>query len=272
MRRAALFGMACANALLLCSCGTDVGKCDMNALGGSTVLGMEAPNAGQIVVEQACAGGRCHSAAAQGLQRVGAPAGLNFDVVPHDTSMPEIARVTQGEKVVHDNIDTMWSMVDSGAMPPENQGRMFSAQDKETLRNWLACGAPVIKAPVQATADWSSIYNGLTSNGCLACHGSASPVGDNFVLSMSAMDACTAYKNIVSKPSITTQGGCASSGLQVVVPGQPDMSLLVQKLEGTQTCGSAMPLGTTGLGPSNPTVMALRAWITNGAPPPAGCM
>jgi hypothetical protein len=76
------------------------------------------------------------------------------------------------------------------------------------------------------------------------------------------------------KPAVTTIGQppCASSGMQLVVPNQPDMSLLLKKVEGTQTCGAAMPLSTPGLGTGNATVMALRAWIMSGAPAPMNCM
>jgi hypothetical protein len=252
---------------LLTSCATNLGTCDENMLGGSSVAGSAKPNDGQVVVEKTCAGARCHSSIAKGKNRVGAPAGLNFDVLPMDTSLPELTRISNAAKVVHDKADSMWEEIDDGYMPPKNQGRMLSTTDKEALRNWLACGAPVIDAPVAAGTDWTSIYASLTSNGCPACHG-ATPVGNNF---MFGPDACTAYKAVVNAPA-AAGGLCAMSGLNLVVPMQPDMSLLLKKLEGTQPCGSAMPLGTAGLGPTNAGVMALRSWIMMGAPAPAGCM
>jgi hypothetical protein len=49
-----------------------------------------------------------------------------------------------------------------------------------------------------------------------------------------------------------------------VVPGDPDASLLIQKLEGTQPVGDRMPL----FGPYLPqsTIDVIRQWIRNGAP------
>jgi mono/diheme cytochrome c family protein len=264
----------------LTSCGSaDLGSCDMTVLGGSAIAGMASPTAGQLVVEKSCAGGRCHSANAKGLNRVGAPAGLDFDVVPPDTSLESLTRIERGAKHVHENIDEMWTMVDEGDMPPPNQGRVFTSQDKETLRNWLACGAPVIEAPISiggggdsgTTPSWDQIYPALSMNQCLSCHssGAAKLAGDGFIFGDSG-DACGAYRNIVNKKAVTASGGCAAMNLTIITPNAPDMSLMLQKLEGTQPCGSPIPAGVA-LGASNPTVMALRAWIAGGAPPPAGC-
>ena len=49
-----------------------------------------------------------------------------------------------------------------------------------------------------------------------------------------------------------------------VIPGNPGGSLLIQKLEGTQTVGFRMPAG----GPYLPqsTIAAIRQWIQDGAP------
>jgi hypothetical protein len=49
-----------------------------------------------------------------------------------------------------------------------------------------------------------------------------------------------------------------------VIPGDPDHSLLIQKLEGTQTVGQRMPRGGPFLDQS--TIDVIRQWITNGAP------
>ena len=261
------------SSVLLASCKTDLGECDEMMLGGSSMTAPGKPNTGQVVLEKTCAGGRCHASTAKGKDRVGVPAGLNFDVLPSDTSMPELARITKSAKVVKDHADEMWEEIQDGEMPPKNQGRSLSSDDKESLRNWLACGAPVIDAPVSVdtTSGYDGIYKGLTDQSCLSCHSGTADAGGGFMLGMTA---CESYKNIFMKPAITTVGtpACAASGLQLVVPNSPDTSLLLQKLEGMPKCGSPMPLGSMGLGASNATVMALRAWIMSGAPAPAGCM
>jgi hypothetical protein len=49
-----------------------------------------------------------------------------------------------------------------------------------------------------------------------------------------------------------------------VIPGDPDASLIIRKLEGTQSVGDQMPQG----GPYLPqsTIDVIRLWIQNGAP------
>lgn len=50
-----------------------------------------------------------------------------------------------------------------------------------------------------------------------------------------------------------------------VVPGNPDASFIIQKLEGTQALGERVPL----FGPYLPqaTIDVVRLWILNGAQP-----
>jgi hypothetical protein len=55
---------------------------------------------------------------------------------------------------------------------------------------------------------------------------------------------------------------CVDTGLFRVKAGDPDNSLLVHKLEGTQTCGTAMPPGGM---LSAAQLSAVRAWIKAGA-------
>jgi len=49
-----------------------------------------------------------------------------------------------------------------------------------------------------------------------------------------------------------------------VVPGDPDASFLIQKLQGTQTLGNRMPDGGPYL--TTATVNVIRQWIQDGAP------
>ncbi len=49
-----------------------------------------------------------------------------------------------------------------------------------------------------------------------------------------------------------------------VVPGDPDASFIIQKLDGMQTVGARMPDGGPYL--TTATVNVIRQWIQNGAP------
>ena len=65
-----------------------------------------------------------------------------------------------------------------------------------------------------------------------------------------------AFNNIVDVQS--------SQGLDYIEPGNPDISYLVQKLEGTGIAGLRMPRGGTAL--SVAAIDSIKAWVTDGAP------
>jgi hypothetical protein len=265
-------------ALLAAGCEPDLGECDMTMLGGSDT----APHTGQALVNGKCASGRCHSVDAKGDLREGAPADLNFDIVPTDTSPAAISKVRDGAEVVHDNREDMWGEIDEGSMPPGPPAGSGALSDteKETIRNWLACGGEVIAVPPTGGppvgADWTAIYEELVSSTsgtlCASCHNAAGAMiaGNGFLLGNPG-DSCAAYNRVVNAAAKTTQGMCAGKG-SLVVPNSPDTSILLRKVEGgTQICGVPMPQGTMGLGATRPVVMALRAWIVAGAMKPMGC-
>jgi len=54
------------------------------------------------------------------------------------------------------------------------------------------------------------------------------------------------------------------SNLIRVVPGDPDASFIIQKLDGTQTVGARMPDGGPYL--TTATINVIRQWIQDGAP------
>ena len=74
-------------------------------------------------------------------------------------------------------------------------------------------------------------------------------------------DALVRVAAMGMSPNVGTSD-CLDSGLVRVVPGDPANSLLMQMLEGTQTCGTQMPPG--GQLPAE-VIGQVRAWIANGA-------
>ena len=259
--------MLCAACVIASAgCGPDLGECDESMLGG---MEPNTPHHGQALVAERCASSRCHSETAKGAARNGAPAGLNFDVVAGSNSDDEQKKTERGESTVHEYKEAMWAEIDEGSMPPRDLGTPLNAAEKETVRNWLACGAPAIKGVAAVTGNTLEAAYPALQMQCLSCHANATKAaGEGFVLGESG-DACSAYRNIVGKASITSQ--CKDKSMQIVVAGNPDASLIVRKLEGTQTCGDPMPYGSKGLGASSDVVQTLRAWITAGALPPMGC-
>jgi hypothetical protein len=89
-----------------------------------------------------------------------------------------------------------------------------------------------------------------------SCHKGPNPGG------VLILDAGTAHANLVGVESML------APGKQLVVPGDPDASFLVHKVEGTMAEGEGtiMPQGAPS--PIDPEcrIAALRAWIAAGAP------
>ena len=103
------------------------------------------------------------------------------------------------------------------------------------------------------TADLQSIQDNVFTPICSKCHiGASAPEGLQ-------LDAAHSYNLLVGVPSNE------QPSLLRVKPGDPDSSYMVHKIEGLAgITGGQMPLGETPL--PQPTIDAIRQWITNGAP------
>lgn len=128
-------------------------------------------------------------------------------------------------------------------------------------------GSAAMPGAPKWTAIWEEIIQATGCNGGISCHqGNAAGF-----LAMPTKEM--AYLNLVGKaamgvniPPSMTPPNCKDSGMMRVVPGQPDMSLLVKKVEMTMPpCGNAMP-------PGNPPMLLpaaqqqqIRQWIMLGA-------
>jgi polyvinyl alcohol dehydrogenase (cytochrome) len=104
---------------------------------------------------------------------------------------------------------------------------------------------------------FTEIYDEIfVGTGCAGggCHGSGA--GE---LSMETKEI--AYNELVDVPA----GGapCVSSGLIRVVPGDPDASLLVNKISGDPVCGDTMPIAGS---LTEEQIERIRSWIARGAP------
>jgi len=103
------------------------------------------------------------------------------------------------------------------------------------------------------TADFQSIQDNVFTPICSKCHiGAGAPLGLQ-------LDAEHSYNLLVGVPSEE------QPSLLRVKPSDPDDSYMVHKIEGLPGIdGGQMPLGETPL--PQPTIDAIRQWITNGAP------
>lgn len=114
-------------------------------------------------------------------------------------------------------------------------------------------GQPLGSPPRGLVATFDSIQANVFTPICgvPGCHGGAAAQQGL------RLDAGFAYGNLISVAS------AQDSNQTRVVPGDPDNSLIVHKLEGTQTVGAQMPDGGPYLQQS--TIDVIRLWIANGA-------
>ena len=160
MLRNSIIGLLLAGATLS-ACETDLGPCDEEAArtvyfntSGTPYYG------GQALVAEYC--DSCHGARSVGAARVGAPAGLNFDMTVAQGDAMAIEHLRAGQQNIFDWRGEAQEWVEAGTMPPEgerfvrsgafyvdNAGNVLPGLDEdegqELLRNWLSCGSPVVE-------------------------------------------------------------------------------------------------------------------------------
>lgn len=275
---------AAAALLALCACGgSELGECDEPAARELvySASGMVATK-GQALAHDTCGNGVfCHSAAARGGERHGAPGGMDFDMLPSP----------RGLAALLERADEAWGAVESGEMPPRGptsavlgDGRwsvsidgdpgapalppLTSVQGKAIFRNWLACGAPTVTETLLppwsrppsdpfdggAAPSGQDIYRAILAPKCAlaGCHNAGSAAGG-----LALRDACQ------SRAALLGQGAC---GERYVRPGDADGSFLMNKLEAdAPRCGGPMPPPSHGGRLPEAYRSAIAAWIDGGA-------
>lgn len=156
--------------LSACEPSEKVGRCNDRDLATARVYdsaGFPA-YAGQALVEQSCANGSfCHSSGIPAANRIGAPHGLDFDMVGSRSEggvdAEAVERLRRGRQVTFEWRDEIYGSVKSGFMPPGEAGQdvisdfgyrfadegsplppIDSEEAMEILQQWLACGLPVV--------------------------------------------------------------------------------------------------------------------------------
>ena len=115
-------------------------------------------------------------------------------------------------------------------------------------------GSPPGDAGVDPT--FTNVYNVIINGTCTGCHGAVAPSGN---LNMSTQAA--AYSHLVNVNSAGP--ACGVKAEPRVLPNDHAGSLIWNKINGTQNCGSRMPLGGGALSQEKIDLMA--EWIDNGA-------
>jgi hypothetical protein len=104
------------------------------------------------------------------------------------------------------------------------------------------------------TPTFTQVYAILRSK-CSPCHTQDDIANQDFSTQGKA------YTQLVNHPAAGP--ACSGDKRVRVIPGKPDQSLIIQKLRGTQNCGSRMPFGRAPL--PKATIDEIVAWIKAGA-------
>lgn len=288
--------------------------------------------AGQAMLVDSCGGGGAYCHASSAHDRYGVPAGLDFAALPlavpagfiDDRGLRDLVAT---QERIHRMRNAIWASVTSGSMPPGAVGReteahqhgwvvdpsnvsmdrplpaLDSPDGRALLRNWLACGAPIVERytpyalasctsgvvcpsgrceggrcepagdvvprltrPIEPT--WTAIFTQVIEPGCTraTCHAPDPARGRPAAAGLDLTESGAARLALVGTPASEDRAAgaeCGGAGRIRVVPNDPDGSLLVAKLGDAPPCGDAMPFGV----PVDPVyVDAVRAWIEAGAP------
>ena len=112
-------------------------------------------------------------------------------------------------------------------------------------------GRPLDSGPQPLGPTFASIQENVFTPICTRCHaGAAAPAGLR-------LDEASSYAMLVNTPSLEVPA------LRRVRPGDPDLSYLVQKIEGRAAVGGRMPLNSPPL--PQATIDVIRQWIADGA-------
>ncbi|GAB4202045.1 MAG: hypothetical protein OHK0013_14840 [Sandaracinaceae bacterium] len=279
--------------------------------------------AGQALLLTSCGGSSyCHTQTPM-APRFGAPGDLVFDTLLVDGAVDEdeaLERLFRARSAAYRHRDGVYASVVTGTMPPAGRppvpdlreaasayrrydGPMDrtgtplpfvqSTEGREILRNWLACGAPVVERTTDADLPLCTTNADCPITGvCLLDTGECQPVGDVVEVRPTALEPTwsSIFVNVI-RPSCATTGchvGASAFNMldlsdrdmaytalttrdassfcgerPYVTPGSTDvsMSVLLDKLQPTPTCGGRMP--PSGLGAE--VAMVVEEWVMRGA-------
>jgi hypothetical protein len=276
--------LAALAAIVAVACGNDLGDCEREA--ATELVYSESGQVavkGQALIHDSCGHGEvCHASTAQGATRYGAPVGVDFDMLPSPSGWPNL---------VSRRVDA-WDEVESGHMPPSGAGRMATTnsqwvfdldrnpdraklpaldtqEGKAAVRNWLACGAPLVVAtavpqwamPSGSAGDggvsegFEGIYTDILKVSCatVGCHNNASAAGG-----IKYLDACGSYAEL------TKAGICGAPWVKAGDAKSPLLELITSR---TPKCGQVMPPAPAALlAPAK--IATIRKWIEDGAKAP----
>lgn len=154
-----------------------------------------------------------------------------------------------GDPLIAESVDEslLWIVVEAGDMPPDDQPQLVDTE-RELIRRWIESGA-------KSEASRDATETAITQHDvlpilllrCTMCHGPRIQNGKLDLRTRASM----------------LQGGTSGSAL---VPGDPDASLMIQRIESGACPPSELLLKFFVKRPPSAEVEILRKWIAAGAP------
>ena len=154
-----------------------------------------------------------------------------------------------GESLISDSVEEslLWIMIDGGGMPPEEEPQL-SDKERQTIRQWLVGGARSTNPDDgQETQVTQHDVLPIVLLRCVTCHGAR--------IQRAGVDLRTV--------SSMKRGGKNGPAL---VPGDPDQSLMIQRIESNACPPQEQLLKYFVRRPGSSEVKKLRDWISAGAP------
>jgi hypothetical protein len=109
------------------------------------------------------------------------------------------------------------------------------------------------------TPTFTEVYTQVIAVNCLTCHVPGQIGVTEGMLDMSTQ--ALAFQDLVGVAAAGS--ACGGTGETRVVPSEPTMSLLYQKVSGTETCGTRMPQNSAPL--QQTSINEIHDWIAGGA-------
>ena len=166
-----------------------------------------------------------------------------------------------------------------------------SSEGREIVRNWIACNSPVVgeavapapgfvkgaicdsprdigdtdcrvadEPPPPPDPTWDSIYTEVIGTSiCLTCHSTPTSSPAALAVLNLGSDKSSALLAMVNRMASGDVGSECAGGGTLIIPGDGDGSLLLQKMTRTQSCGDQMPPSGTFINAG--TIDAIRMWI-----------
>ena len=154
-----------------------------------------------------------------------------------------------GEPLLHRQLDAswLWTMLDGGGMPPAAETQL-TPDELQTMRRWLEAGSPaqVALSPQEKPLTQHDVLPILLLR-CTTCHGPRLQQGGVDLRTRAAM----------------LRGGQNGPVLQ---PGDPEGSLLIQRMESEACPPRELLLKFFVKRPTETEMQTIRTWIAAGAP------